>query len=879
MGEVYRARDTRLNRDVAIKVLPAAVAGDSERLTRFTREAQVLASLNHPSIAAIYGMEESGETKALILEIVEGPTLADRIARGPVPLEEAIPIARQIAEALEAAHERGIVHRDLKPANIKVRPDGAVKVLDFGLAKALDPSAAPDVDATSSPTMTALATKVGIVLGTAAYMAPEQAKGKPVDKRADIWAFGVVLYEMLTGRRLFSGETPSEVLAAVILKEPDLTGLPGATPPAVRRLLARCLDKDPMRRLRDIGEARVALLEPPDEPARPQAGVLRPEGTTGSRPGWFAWTAGALALALVVALVLLGRAMRPEDRPVARLDVQMPARSFLNLGSRPALALSRDGESLVFTATSAGVSRLYVRRRAEEEARPLIGTEGASNPTLSPDGKWIAFFAGGKLKKVTPEGSVVTLAAASEARGLTWTDDGNLVYTPQAIGPLYLLPANGGEPRPVTTVDTTKEERSHRWPEALPGGKTVLFTVGTLSSPDNYDGSTIAAANLATGERRVVLEGAGMVRYVSPGYLVFARAGSLYAVGFDPERLAVRGSQALVVRGVAGDTPTGAAHYSCSDEGTLAYAPGSKLGDLRRIGWVDREGAWQPIDLPPALYNDLRISPDGTRAAIAVGASGSADVWVYDFGRKTFTRLTFNGTNATPVWSSDGTSILYASIDSTGRRTALRRVPADGSREPVEVGSAPTRAYVADASRDGGSVVLVYINVGAAGKADVVRLSLGKDAVVSPIAASPFDEYTASSSPDGRWVAYQSDESSRNEIYVRDSAGAGGRWQISTDGGEEPMWSSDGRELYYRSETRFMAVSVETRARFEAGTPRVLFDGAYQMRSDSGISYDVDPKGGRFLMIRPAEESDEARGIRIVLNWSREVRRTLAGTP
>jgi len=874
MGEVYRARDARLGRDVALKVLPTELANDSERLARFGREAQVLASLNHPGIAAIYGIEESADTKALVLELVEGPTLAERLAAGPLPIDEAIGAAAAIASALEAAHEQGIIHRDLKPANIKMRPDGAVKVLDFGLAKALDPATTTGVDMTRSPTITAHATRAGIILGTAAYMAPEQAKGKAVDRRADIWGFGVVLYEMLSGRRLFDGETPSEVLAAVILKEPDLSHLPAATPAHVRHLVTRCLEKDPKQRLRDIGEARLALTDPRTvalpgagtATARDHPGRLRRRGPAG--------LAAVLGLALVAALVALARTLGGGDRPVARYDVQLPAKTALDLIDRPALAIAHDGSMLAYAATSDGVTRLYLRKRDEGESRPLPGTTGASNPVFSPDDRWIAFFAENQLKKTSLDGSIVALAPVNGPRGVAWAGAGTLVYTSDAIGPVQAISADGGTPRPVTVLDSAKDERSHRWPEVLPGGGTVLFTVGTIASPDNYDGAAIDAVDIASGARRTVLEGAAMARYVPPGYLVFARAGALYSVAFDAGRLATRGTPVPVVRGVAGDTPTGAAHFSCADDGTLAYVPGSDQSG-RLIAWVGRDGASTPVDLPVGIYNDVRLSPDGTRAVVAVGNSGSADIWVYDFNRRTFTRLTFDAINATPVFSGDGNGVIYSSMDSSGRKTTLRRIPVDGSRAPETISEIPTRIFLGKGPRDGRSLIIAFGNMAAAGKTDVMRLALEPGAAPVAIAATPFDEYTPVSSPDGRWVAYQSDDSGRDEVFVRDATGPGGRWQVSTTGGEEPIWSADGREIFYRSETRMMAVPVTPGARFEMGVPRVLFDGAYRMRSDTNLSYDVDPKGDRFLMIRPAAAAGSDAGIRLVLNWLDEVRRLL----
>ena len=506
MGEVYRARDTKLNRDVAIKVLPEAFAADPDRLTRFAREAQTLAAVNHSNIAQIHGFEESGGVRALVMELVEGPDLAELVARGPMRIDEVLPIARQIAEALETAHERGIIHRDPKPANIKVRDDGTVKVLDFGLAKALDTTGAggSGVDATNSPTLTMRGTQMGVIVGTAAYMAPEQARGQAVDRRADLWAFGVVLYEMLTGRTAFAGATVTDVLAAVVTRDPDWTALPPDTPPAIVRLLRRCLDRDRHRRLADAGEARYQIEEARSTPPA----IVPGRAPRPSRLAWLPWALAAVML--LTSLALLWRVSRPADRTVVRFVVQPPDKTALNLILRPALALSPDGRTIVFVGGPVGASRLFIRREDEFEAHALAGTDGASEPVFSPDGQWVAFFANNELKRMPiAEGPVVTLASrGNEPKGLSWDVDGTITYTPESTGPVFQIPALGGTPRAVSALKAG--ERTHRWPQMLPDGKAVLFTVGTVASPDNYDGANVEAVVLATGERRPVLAGASM---------------------------------------------------------------------------------------------------------------------------------------------------------------------------------------------------------------------------------------------------------------------------------------------------------------------------------------------------------------------------------
>ena len=884
MGEVYRARDTKLNRDVALKILPGAFAADHDRLTRFTREAQTLASLNHPNIAQIHGLDDSTSVRALVMELVEGPDLAQRLSHGPIPFDETIAIAKQIADAIEAAHEQGIVHRDLKPANIKVRDDGTVKVLDFGLAKAFEGSAAsgPVTQPSLSPTYASPAmTGVGMIMGTAAYMSPEQAKGKVVDKRADIWSFGVVLYEMLTGGALFQGETASEVMASVIMRDPDLNALPADVPALLRHVIARCLVKDPKLRLRDIGEARLALSG---------SGAIHVTSAVPERPTrrgnrWLVALSAGLVLALAAAGIALWRvAARAPAEAVIKFEVQPPDKTVLTLVARPNIALSPDGSLMAFIATTEGISRLYIRSLNDVTARPVPGTEGASNPVFSTDGREIAFFAVGRLKKTAIDGAVTTVTEAGsdgDPRGIAWLPDGSLVYSSVAAGPLLRVPSTGGTPRPVTTLDEKKGERTHRWPFALPGGKAILFTVGALGSPDNYDGATIDAVDLQTGQRHEVLRGASSARYVNTGHLLFVREANLYAVPFDVVSLTTRGSPVQVLQGVNGDTTTGASHISVAENGTLAYTPGSALAAANQLMWVDRQGMAQPLPLPQGLYFDPRISPDGTRVAVVwqTLTAGSGDIWISDLSRKTFTRLSFSGGSVSPVWSADGKLIYYSNLNSDGRRTTIMRRPADGSRDAEPVVVLDARAYLKAITADGAFGLVDYATLRpGAGNGQVVKLAMTANAKPELLVATAFDEYASTWSPDQRWLAYQGDESGRSEVYVRDMSGGGGRWQISTTGGEEPHWSPDGRELYYRNESQMMAVSIDTRSTFTPKTPTVLFDGVYNLRSDTGISYAVAPTGDRFLMIRLTGENVTSTMF-VVTNWFAELKRLTSSAP
>jgi Tol biopolymer transport system component len=587
------------------------------------------------------------------------------------------------------------------------------------------------------------------------------------------------------------------------------------------------------------------------------------------------WIAAAIFLFASLALLPFAitnlRQPNPGSSAIVRYEIPPPDKTVLNLIRWPSLTVSPDGSTLAFVASSDGISRLYVRRRDDTDVRLLEGTEGASYPVFSPDNKSLAFIADFTLKKASFDGPVTVLGRVNDVRGLSWAGNDSIIYTPHVSEPLYQISVHGGEPQQVSTLDESRGERTHRWPQVLPGGKAVLFTVGTLNSPDDYEQSNIEAVVLATGERRVLLQGASMARYSPTGHLVFARGGNLFAVGFDADTLTTQGSPVTVLQGVAGDQTTGMAQFSIANDGTMAYIPGGPGANMRQLVWADHGGNLQPVNLQPAQYNDIRVSPDGSRVALLIGSSGSGDVWVFDFERETSTRLTFDTVNASPVWSSDGKSIFYTAIDPAGTKSAVLRKPADGSREAEVVVSLPGTAYIKAIEPDGSSVMIDHqVNTN---RADIVQLRLEQGAEISPIVKTPFHEYSAALSPDGRWLAYQSNESGRPEIYVRDLSESGGRWQISTGGGVGPRWSPDGRELYFRFNDLFMSVAVEARPAFQAGTSKRLFSGIYNLSSASGVSYDVDPKGGRFLMLRPMGDPTARAQVRVVLNWSDELRR------
>ena len=893
-GEVYRARDTRLRRDVAIKILPEAFVADADRVARFEREAQVLASLNHPHIAAIHGLEDAGGQRALVLEFVDGPTLADRLAEGAMSLEDALPIAKQIADALEAAHEQGIVHRDLKPANVKIRPDGTVKVLDFGLAKALDPphptQGLSRSSASMSPTLTA-ATQLGMILGTAAYMAPEQARGKPVDKRADIWAFGCVLFEMLSGRRAFAGEEVSDTLAFVITKDVDWNALPASTPAHIGRLLRRCLEKDPKKRLRDIGDARIELDGlVHDEPATPSHASAAPRPSLSRRA--LPWVGGTVVGAAAAAAVVwtLSRPAPVSLRPVQRFVIDFPASGphVGDGGGGGNLAISPDGTRLVFMGIEAGRRLLFMRNLDQIDVQPIRGTDDANNPFFSPDGEWIGFFTapgtpGGKLKKVAVRGGPpLTIADANIPTG-TWARDDSIVFTrgTGANWSLFRVPAAGGGPMKLTTPNADQKEVRHGWPDVLPDGQHVLFSISP--SPRDFDQASIAVLSLATGEYRTVVPQGYNARYVSTGHLVYALAGNLMAIPFDLDRLETTGSAVPVVEGVRGRISIGEVTFGISSSGFLVYSPGSMAAGVQRtMVWVDREGKEEPIPAPPRAYAYVRLSPDGSRVAMDVRDQEN-DIWAWDLVRRNLTRLTTDaGNDIFPVWTPDGARIIFGSDRASAG--GIYWQPADGSGSAERLLEGQRQQSPNAITPDGKQLLFREAPSSGPTSADVNALHLD-DRRARPLLHTTFNEMNAELSPDGRWVAYQSNESGQQEIYVRPFPNVdSGRWTVSTGGGTRPLWSRDGRELFYLaggdSATRMMATPIQPGNTFAAGNARMLFEGPYYATftpgGNSGRTYDVSLDGKRFLMIKNAAPTSSAAtpsSLVAVLNFYDELKR------
>ena len=861
MGEVYRATDTKLNRDVALKVLPEAFAADRERMTRFSREAQVLASLNHPNIASIYGLEDSDDKHALVLELVEGETLAERIQKGAIPLEESLNIALQMAEALEAAHEKGIIHRDLKPANVKITPEGKVKVLDFGLAKALEDET-PATDLTSSPTRTG--TAVGVIMGTAGYMSPEQARGQAVDKRTDIWAFGCVLYEMLTGKQVFGGETVTDILAAIVHEDPDWEALPEGTPRAIQRLLRRCLQKDPHDRLRHIGDAGIEVREALSDPF----GVtpLPVEAPLPQQSSWrqvLPWAmAGILAVGLGLGTWNALRGRSPQPGGVTRWDIDVPPGT--SLGGE-GLVLAPDGSRAVFALHRKQTTQLYAREMAQLDVTPLRGTEGASNPFFSPNGEWIGFFAENRLNKIAAGGGPpVPLADARSSFGGSWTEDETIVYAPSYSGGLRQVSADRGPAIELTPPDSAAGVLGHWWPQVLPGGRAVLFTI--FSTP--IETARIGLLFLETGEQRVLIEGGVFARYLLSGHMVYARGETLMAVPFDLTRLMVTGSAVPVVGGVRFEPSEGQSHYSVSEGGSLAYAPPP---DDRMLAWIDKEtGEVQRISGEYRRFADPRLSPDGQRVALTIQGV-NPDIWVYDLGRGTFTRLTFGAANEeAAVWTPDGERVIFLSEQPV---YDLYWKTADGSGEAELLLASDHDKLPNSVAPDG--TALAFTENDPKNGGDLWVLSLDGEGDAREFLSTAFDEEAAAFSQDGNWLAYHSNESGRFEVYVVPYPGLGAKQQISTDGGTQPMWSRGGRELFYRREDEIMAVSIDTTAGFKTGAPRMVTE---QTSVGDTISqrfirgYDATLGGERLLMILPAPDSKPTKPI-VVLNWFEELKR------
>ncbi len=863
MGEVYRAEDTKLGREVAIKVLPEALTADAERLARFEREAKVLASLNHPNVAGIYQIEEVDGRQLLVMELVEGEDLAERIARGPVPVDDAIHIARQVAEGLEAAHERGIVHRDLKPANVKVTPEGQVKVLDFGLAHARSEHQDRGSDLSLSPTLTAHMTEAGMILGTAAYMSPEQARGKRVDKRTDIWAFGVLLYEMLSSRRGYEGETVTDLIAAIVTRDPDWEQLPDGLPPRLRALIEHCLVKDPLDRLRDIGDARIELDRIDEEPAVQATGAPA-VGSDRRLRGMLPWVLAALTF--VVAVVALTR-RSPDTVPRAgsaqHLSIVLPERQ--DVAQYSTIALSPSGAEVVYPATEDGVTRLYRRPLDAAEPLPIAGSEGARHPFFSPAGDAVGFD-GDETLRVVPlaGGGARKLCDCPVTYGGTWSADGTIVFTPRWNTGLWAVPAEstGAEPRVVTELDSERGDVTHVFPQALPDGERVLFTIWTADGPRG------AVASIDTGEVSVVHEGGVAYRYAASGHLLFGQGDTLQAVAFDLETLVPTGQPQQLATGVYTRPVDGFSAFNVSPGGLLAYRPAGQ-GGMRQLIWSDRQGNTRPALDIVDQFAQIALSPDGSRVAFQYPAPGGPlQTAVVDLAGGLRTQLTNSGDNVRPVFMPAGDSVVFSRSGSTGYE--LLRAPIDGSSapEPLPTGGVELTHVRANSFSSDGRYLTYDVRHPITGFEMYVLDLEGEDPPRNLLSSPQGQSLTAMISPDDRWIVYVSNATGRNELYLMPFNGSGGSSQITSDGGYAPRWNPTGNgEIFFANDHQLMSVVLDT-----SGAPRivqpptVLFECPGLTPTPENHWYDVAPDGESFLFVEEIAPGPEANQIHLVLS-------------
>jgi Tol biopolymer transport system component len=853
MGEVYRAREAKLNRDVALKILPGGVAVDHDRLARFRREAQLLAALSHPNIGQIYGFEDDGAVPALVLELVEGPTLADRIVEGPLEIVEALRIAVPIALALESAHHQSIIHRDLKPANVKVREDGTVKVLDFGLAKALDPASASTVEAANSPTLTNRATALGVILGTAAYMSPEQAKGKPVDSRADVWAFGVVLYEMLTGRRPFVGEGVSDTLAEVLKSDPDWHALPAATPPPIRRLLRRCLERDPKRRLQDIADARLEIEDVLASPAEAATGA--PPDRRRRERAWWLTAIGATAAASAALAILL----RPHTVPdvfESRLHIVAPGVSLV-------FAIAPDDQSVAYWATVGGKTQLWLRPLASEVAQPLPGTDGGGGPIAwAADGRSLLYAAGTTLKEVSIDGGAAhVLPVQVGGFGLTRNADGVLLFAPANAAPIARVSVRGGAAVPATRLDSPQV--GHRWPHFLPDGRHFLFLA---SGPRGVQGIYLGTLDTLDSHRLVDADTAAV--FAPPNFVVFGRQDTLYAQRLNLRTFAMEGEPERLADGLMQNrTVFGSASLAASLTGTVAYR--QLVVPTHQLVWFDRTGeVVSQVGGVDASETDpsLRLSPDERTIILGRRQNGNMDLWtIANAPHGALQRFTSDPTvELGPVWSPDGTQIAFQASRKGGGFYDLYRRPVGGGAESILLESDDNKT-MGDWSAD--NRYWLFVRQGREQTPrDIWAMPVTGDGKPFAVTSSPYDEFSPRFSPDSRWIVYQSNAAGTADIYVRRFPGPGREWRISSGGGTAPKWRGDGGEIFYAGRNnKLMAVTIRLPAAGDAlehDTPVPLFD-----LPRPGIF--VPSRDGKKFLVRQFVEDVPVTPITLIQNWQK----------
>jgi Tol biopolymer transport system component len=859
MGEVYRARDLTLNRDVAVKIVNHELCAHPDSRARLQREARALAALAHPHIATVHEYGESASGCYIAMEYVPGEPLNAILTHERLRTPAALRIAVQIAGALEAAHDKGLVHRDLKPANIRLTPDGIVKVLDFGLARQTERGDAVASAATGS----GFVSRVGEVVGTPAYMSPEQARGYPVDRRTDIWSFGCVLYELLTGRQPFVGPSSTDLLVAVLERDPEWAHLPGDTPLIARRLLRRCLEKDVTRRLRDIGDVRLEL----EEALTPAGAVAGTESQTKARDGQRGW---ALAAALLLAGAALGALLwgalsspplSPESTaPPARFVVPLPADTRFVATDFPTLAISPDGAWVAYTATRGDRTQLFLRPLNGHEATPVPGSANAVSPFFSPDSQWIAFFADGKLKKVPVGGGPpVNVCDATIGFGGTWGADGTILFAPAPGSPLSRVPSAGGTPVRHTQLDAARGEFSHRWPEFLPDGRTVLFTIGIKGS---WDDAEIVAESIDTGSRQRLIEGGTHPRYLTSGHLLYVRNGAAWVVPFDAEQLRVGGPPVRVLDDVLVSFD-GAGQISVSPRGTLVYIAGSAFEPPRRLLTLDPSGATSPLAAEPRAYSGPRLSPEGRRIVVSIGGAVE-ELWLYDIGSGRLEQLTFESVNRAPIWTPDGKRITFSSNRAGALNLFL--MDADGLTTPERLTTSDNLQLPGAWSPDG--AVLAYVEHHPQTGRDIWLLRHEhRNREGDRFTDSPFDETAPVFSPDGRWIAYVSNQSGRNEVWVRAVDARSQAVMISGEGGSEPVWSRNGRELYYRAGGRLMGVGFTAGSPPRAGASRVVFEGPFEPGTADRANYDVGPGAQQFVLLGGSGQSAAPAEFHVLLNW------------
>ncbi len=873
MGEVYRGYDSRLKREVAIKVVPEGTSTHPERMARFAREAQFLAALNHPNIASIYGFEESANMLALVMELVEGPTLQQRIAQKPLSLEDALPILRQITEALEYAHERGIIHRDLKPANIKIKTDGTAKVLDFGLAKALSEDI-QTTDLTNSPTLTSAATKAGLILGTAAYMSPEQARGKAVDRRSDIWSFGAVVFEVFTGVVAFQGETVSDTLAAVIRGEPDWALLPATVPSDITLLIRRCLDKDARQRLQSIGEARIAIENAAATARAPLSSGVAPSSKSNSaialqapqisdHRGLKILAGVALAALLIAAGFVAATFFKGSSKTtdaLIRFNVPPPPGTSLYSSER-SVAISPDGTRVAICASNSDGPRLYLREL--NGAAPVLvnGTENGANPVFSPDGKSLAFFASGKLKKVSLDGGAPTNLADGipDVAGASWGTDHNIYYAAGLTSAIFQVSENGGTPQAVTKLQTDKGELGHISPLLLPNEKTLLYSA---FGGGNIDDGSIVAQRLGSNDKKVIISKGFDPHFLAPNHLLYMREGSLMSITFDPAKAEVSGSPIPVVQDVLARVGVGSAQYDVSRDGTLVYVNGGKQATENSLVVAEHDVKPQTLAVKPNLYESPRFSPDGKLLALTVRLP-DADIWIYDMDRGTLRRMTFApGVDELPIWSPDGKRIAFAS---NGRQQAFQ-IDINGSGQEEPLFKNETHFHLQSWSPDG--KLIAYERIGKSGQYEIWMLPMDGDRKPYSYLASQFRLNEPAFSPDGHWLAYSSNETGRGEVYVQRFPGSGEKVQVSSDGGSNPVWAHDGKRLVYENSGTLWAAEI-AEAPFRVGKTRVLYQGDI-WNDAAGPNYALAPNGHRIVVVENVNDP-EGGNVKVVINWSQEL--------